>query len=122
MIPQGGTNNSERLTCNHSCSSPENKEQRGRKDVTEMGDLTDSRRLYYINGWLNRNCKLEISTAPKNAKSREPAYSHVLIQNKIDRQRVRFRESGRQTGRQAVRRLWSIVFGVDTRRDVGRRG
>ena len=41
------------------------------------------------------NRKLEISTAPTEAKLREPAYSQVLIQNKIDRQRVGFRESGR---------------------------
>ena len=33
-------------------------------------------------------------------KSREPTYSQALVQNKIDRQRVRSRESGRQ-GRQS---------------------
>jgi len=32
---------------------------------------------YYIN---NRNRKLEISTAPTKAKSREPAYSQALVQ------------------------------------------
>src|SRR6218665_2524212 len=37
----------------------------------------------------NRNHKLEISTAPTKAKSREPVYSQELIQNKIDRQRVK---------------------------------
>ena len=37
----------------------------------------------------------------------------ALVQNKIDRQRVRFRESGRQT----VRRLWWMVFGVETGRE-----
>jgi len=37
----------------------------------------------------NRNRKLEISTAPTKANSREPAYSQALVQNKIDRQRVR---------------------------------
>jgi len=36
-------------------------------------------------------------TAPTKARSREQAYSQALIQNKIDRQRVRSRESGRQT-------------------------
>jgi len=41
----------------------------------------------------NRNCKLQISTAPTKAKSREPAYSQALIQNKIARQRARSRES-----------------------------
>jgi len=35
----------------------------------------------------------------------EPAYSQALIQNKVDRQRSRSRESGRQ----AVRRLWWMV-------------
>ena len=45
----------------------------------------------------NRNPKLDISTAPTKAKSWEPAYSQALIQNKIDRQRIRTRESGRQT-------------------------
>ena len=38
-----------------------------------------------------RNRKLDISTAPTKAKSGEPAYSQALVQNKIDRQRVRFR-------------------------------
>ena len=54
---------------------------------------------------LNRNRNLDISTAPTKARSREPAYSQALIQNKIDRQRVRSRESGRQT----VRRLYIIM-------------
>jgi len=53
-----------------------------------------------------RNRKLEISTAPTKAKPREPAYSQALIQNKIDRHRVRSRESGRRT----VRRLWLSYF------------
>jgi len=44
----------------------------------------------------NRNHKLEISTAPTKAESWEPAYSQVLIQYKVDRQRVKSRESGRQ--------------------------
>ena len=63
-------------------------------------------------GHRNRNRKLNISTAPTKARSREPAYSQALIQNKIDRQRVRPRESGRQT----VRRLWWMLFGVETGR------
>src|SRR6218665_2730770 len=50
----------------------------------------------------NRNRKLEISTAPTKAKSREPAHSQALIQNKLDSQRSRSRESLRQ----AVRRLY----------------
>jgi len=33
-----------------------------------------------------------LSTAPTKAKSRKPAYSQALIQNKVDRQRVRSRE------------------------------
>jgi len=49
-----------------------------------------------------------ISTAPTGAKSREPADSQALIQNKIDMQRVRSRESGRHS----VKRLWWMVFGV----------
>src|SRR6218665_1120081 len=39
----------------------------------------------------NRN--LEISPVPTKAKSREPSYSQELFQNKIDRQRVKSRES-----------------------------
>src|SRR6218665_4203838 len=50
----------------------------------------------------SRNCKLEISTAHTKAKSRKPAYSQTLIQNKIDRQRIRFRESGRQANSQTA--------------------
>src|SRR6218665_406372 len=60
----------------------------------------------------NRNRKLLISRAPTKVKSQEPAYSQALNQNKIDRQRSRSRESGRQT----VRRLWWMVFGVETGR------
>src|SRR6218665_1166729 len=60
----------------------------------------------------NRNHKLLISRAPTKAKSQEPAYSQALNQNKIDRQGSRSRESGRQT----VRRLWWMVFGVETGR------
>src|SRR6218665_1032131 len=63
-------------------------------------------------GSRNRNRKLLISRAPTNAKSQEAAYSQALNQNKIDRQRSRSRESGRQT----VRRLWWMVFGVETGR------
>jgi len=48
---------------------------------------------------VNCNRKLDISTAPTKAKLREPAYSQALIQNKIDGQWVRSRESGRQTVR-----------------------
>jgi len=44
----------------------------------------------------NCNRKLEISTVPTKVKLWEPAYSHMLIQNKIDRQGPRSRESGRQ--------------------------
>ena len=44
-----------------------------------------------------RNHKLNISRAPTKAKSREPAYSQTLSLNKIDRQRSKSRESGRQT-------------------------
>jgi len=46
----------------------------------------------------DRNRKLEISRAPTKAKSRGTG----ACPNRIDRQRVRSRESGRQT----VRRLW----------------
>src|SRR6218665_125897 len=61
-----------------------------------------------------RNRKLEIPRAPTKAKSQEAAYSQALNQNKIDRQRSRFKESGRET----VRRLWWIVFGVETGREA----
>ena len=60
----------------------------------------------------NLNRKLKISTAPTKAKSLEPAYSQALVQDKIYRQRVRSKESGRQT----ARRLWWMVFGVKTGR------
>ena len=70
----------------------------------------------------NHNHKHEISTEPTKAKSRESSYSHALVQNKIDRQRVRSIESGRQAGRQTVRRLWWMVFGVETGREGGGRG
>ena len=70
----------------------------------------------YIGMYFDRNRKLDISIAPTKARSREPAYSQALIQNKIDR--VKSRESGRQT----VRRLWWMVFGVETWREVGGRG
>ena len=50
----------------------------------------------------SRNRKLYISRAPTKAKSQEPAYSQALNQNKIDRQRSRSRESGRQGDSQPV--------------------
>ena len=62
----------------------------------------------------HRNRNLEISIVPTEAKFWEPAYLQALIQNKIDRQRVRSRESGR--------RLWWMVFEVETGREVARRG
>jgi len=62
--------------------------------------------------------KLLISRAPTKVKSQEPAYSQALNQNKIDMQWSRSRESGRQT----VRRLWWMVLGVETGREVWRRG
>src|SRR6218665_1431220 len=37
----------------------------------------------------SRNRKFQSSTAPTKAKSREPAYSQVLNQNKINRHRVK---------------------------------
>jgi len=61
----------------------------------------------------DRNRKLLICKAPTKAKPQEPAYSQALNQNKIDRQRSRSRESGRQT----VIRLW-LVLGVETGREV----
>ena len=51
----------------------------------------------------------EISIVPTKAKSREPSYSQALIQNKIDRQLVRSRESVRQADSQTamVDGVWS---------------
>jgi len=49
---------------------------------------------------MHRN--LEISTAPTKAKSRETAYSQALIQNKIDRQRVKI-QSVRQADSQTAK-------------------
>ena len=66
----------------------------------------------------NRNRNLEISAAPKKAKSRGPAYSQALNQNRIDRQGSRSRESARET----VRWLRWMVFSVETAREVGGRG
>jgi len=57
---------------------------------------------------MNRNRKLEVSTTPTKAKSRDQAYSQALIPNKTNGQRVRVRQAGRQT----VRRLWWMVLGV----------
>jgi len=68
----------------------------------------------------NRNSKLDVNTAPTKARSREPAYSQALIQTKIDRQRVRSRESGRQPVRQL--HVWWMVFGIEMEREVGGRG
>jgi len=65
-----------------------------------------------------------MSTEPVKAKSREPAYSQVLNQNKIDRQRVKIQRV-RQAGRQADRPSDGcdiMVFGVETRREVWGRG
>ena len=66
----------------------------------------------------NRNRNLETSTAPTKAKSREPAYSQALNQNKIDRQRVKSGESGRQIDG----RLRWVMFRIEMTRDVMRRG
>ena len=52
--------------------------------------------------------KLKISTAPTKAKSREPAYSRALIQNKIDRQGVEVQRGRQADGQKAmVNGLWS---------------
>ena len=65
-------------------------------------------------GSQNRNRKLEISRAPTKAKSREPAYSQALNQNRIDRQGSRI---------QTVRRLRWMMFRVEMAREVrGREG
>ena len=87
---------------------------------TELQDTVFQYRCTGAVYHINRNRKLEISTAPTKAKSREPVYSQALIQNKINRQRVRSRESDRQST--IARRLWWMVFGVKTGREVGRRG
>ena len=84
--------------------------------ITSISDNSKSDNSSYISH--DRNRKLDISTAPTKARLREPAYSQAPIQNKIDRQRVKSRESGRQT----VRRLWWMVFGVETGREVVGRG
>jgi len=49
---------------------------------------------------------------PTKAKSQEPAYLQAFNQNKVERQRSRSRESGRQT----IRRQWWMVLGVETGR------
>ena len=50
----------------------------------------------------NRNHKLEISTVPTKAKSDEPAYSQMLSQNKIDRQRVKIQKIRQADNQTAV--------------------
>jgi len=49
--------------------------------------------VYLYNRNRDRNRKLEISAASTKAKSHEPAYSQALVQNKINRQRIKSRES-----------------------------
>src|SRR6218665_1660614 len=49
---------------------------------------------------INLNRKLDISTAPTKAKSREAAYSQALVDKKIDR----------RSQDQTVRGLWWMVF------------
>src|SRR6218665_3869395 len=61
--------------------------------------------LYHDNH--NRNRKLIISATPTKAKSREPAYYTHFVK-KIDRQRVRSRESGRQT----------VIVGIKTKGSI----
>src|SRR6218665_1272421 len=51
-------------------------------------------------------------------RSRGNQLIHRRLSKKTDRQRVRSRESDRQT----VRWLWWMVFGVETGREVGRSG
>ena len=88
--------------------------------------------------YYNRNRKLEIFTAPTKAKSREPAYSQGLVQNKIDRQRVDSEsqadsqttmvdgvwrwdgEGGRETRMNQDRICWRAVFSVWSERAVER--
>ena len=70
----------------------------------------------------HENChcerKLKIPTAYTKAKLRESAYSKVLSQNKINRQR-----QSRESGRHTVRRLWRWCLGLNWwRRWVGRIG
>ena len=58
------------------------------------------------------NRKLKIYTAPTTTKSREPAYTHALNRNNIDRQRVkiqRVRQAGSQTA--MVDSVWSYYIG-----------
>jgi len=88
-----------------------------RRIETVIWTLTKTQ-LTPMKWYLNRrpDHKLEICTAPTKAKSRDPAYSQALIQNEIDRQRVRSRESGMQADCQTamVDGVWSW--------EVGRRG
>ena len=42
----------------------------------------------------NRNLEISVALTKSELKSHEPAYLQALIQNKIDRQRVRSREQG----------------------------
>src|SRR6218665_1702162 len=59
---------------------------------------------------------------PHKRSRRNQLIHRRLTKNKIDRHRLRYREPGRQACRQTVKRLWWMVFGVETERDVwGRR-
>ena len=64
---------------NNSISGPH------RLEITALPNLQNNLqhfRTYRTSYSINRNRKLEISTAPTKAKSREPAYSQALVQNK----------------------------------------
>jgi len=49
-----------------------------------------------------RNRNLQLSTAPTKAKSREPAYSQALNQNKIDRVGVKIQRVGQADSQTAM--------------------
>jgi len=55
----------------------------------------------------NHNHKLKISTVPTKVKSQEPAYSKAIVQNKIDRQRVRSRVKQADSQTALVGGVWS---------------
>lgn len=57
-----------------------------------------------------RNHKLKISTASKIVKFWEPAYSQAPSQNKLIGRGSQSSESGRQAGRQSVRRLRQMLY------------
>ena len=103
----------ESLQVNQSINEYSFNKQEKHKHISTLG--IDTVITLYIIIWFdqtNINRKLLISRVPTKAKSQEPVYSQALKNNKIEWSR------SRESGRQIVRRLWWMVLGVETGREV----